>query len=108
MLLIGESVLHVKLKLIDLPAGEPVDQVVERVHCGHVAATDIMHDAARWEGRPIVNHHLRQGRSLCLQKLSQGLNTIKDAGQIMPRNDDSILRYGQPIALGALNGGIQG
>ena len=60
-----------------------------------------MHDAARREVGPIVNDELRESRAVRLKKLPQGLNAIKEAGQIMPGNDDAFTRNGQPIALGA-------
>ena len=108
VLFVSKGMLHVELKLVDLPAGEPVNQIIERLHCGHSAAADIMHHAARREVGPIVYDQLRQGRPLRLQQLPQRLNTIENVSQVMRGNDDTFSRDCQSISLSLRNGCIQG
>ena len=50
---VGKGVLGVKLKLVDLPAGQAVDQVEQGFHLGDFVAADIQHHAARGEIRPV-------------------------------------------------------
>ena len=48
---IGERVLDIQLKLIDLPFGEPIDQGKKRRHRGNLVPADVEHHAAHGKVR---------------------------------------------------------
>ena len=70
---IGEGVLHVELKLIELELPKDLDQFLKGLPVGHLAPADIEHESTNLEARHILNIQLRDGANpqLILQ-LSDG------------------------------------
>ncbi len=60
---VGEGVLGVELDLVDLPAGQHIDQLQRRRQRRHPITTYVKHHAARREVGPVGDREMRQLRA---------------------------------------------
>ena len=88
---IGEGVFGIQLELVDLEAGEPIDQIKQRFHRRNFIAADIEHDAARREIGIVFDSEQWQFRAVRLEKLGEGLRAIECTSGVIGGDSDAIL-----------------
>src|SRR4051794_22349677 len=99
MMAVGDGVLHVKLKLIDFPTGEAVNQIKYRLQGRHFVPANIEHDAAHGKIRPILNREKRQHFCMLLKDLPQSADAVENSGSVRSDDSNPVIVDGQPIAL---------
>ncbi|MBA7475699.1 hypothetical protein ES707_11072 [subsurface metagenome] len=65
MVTVSERMLGVKLKLVDLPACQEINQAIQGLHRRNLIAADVEEHAPRWQVGPVVNlEHGKMGTEL--------------------------------------------
>jgi hypothetical protein len=107
MAAVGEGVLGIELQLVDLEAGEDVDQAAQGRKRRDLVAADVEEHAAVLEVRPVADletRHQEAGRArtrrpMQTQPLSQGRGTTEEAGGGGRGDDDALAPDREPVAL---------
>ena len=91
VVLIGEGVLGVELKLVDLEVGEPVDEQLEAFHGGDAPAADVELHPPVGEIGPIANDQVREAApaAVLAGDLQQRLDAVEKASLVVSGESDT-------------------
>src|SRR3712207_3161504 len=99
VVLVGEGVLRIQLEVVDLPPGEQIDEIEERLQGGDLAPADVEHHAPERKIRRILDLTCRE-RSLALaQHLDQGHDAVERPCRITGHEVYAVVSDPQPVAL---------
>jgi hypothetical protein len=96
---VGEGVLGVQLKLVDLPASEQVHKLAQRLERRYLVAADVEHHAARREVRPVADRQRRQRRAVLFDDLDERADAVERASRVVRGDAHAVRADGERVAL---------